>query len=522
MPFRVRGSAIGASGSLLLVLAACATPQTRLAPVPKEAVKAEEEKQRELAIEDNQEQQERLDSLGFPILRHGTELCTQDLGTRLSARFTNIYQYEPLWRPAAAKVLGVGDTLTVIGVTPEGAAQNAGLRKGDHVLAVGGQSIEVGATALKDFSAKVSEAKKADASRLNLTVGTPEGRREVPVALDRVCDYDNIVLQGDELNAFSDGVNIVMTSTMMRFANDQELQVVYAHEFAHNAMHHIQAKKKNSLFGALIGALGDIAMAAQGINTGGYYTAKGAKAGAMSFSQDFEREADYVGLYSMALADMSLTSAPNFWRHMAKADPKSIGLAYTHPTTAERFVRMEQAIREIDQKLAEHVALRPEMKNSKQSAPLEPETSYALREAGSAHATRPDSTAKVPAQAGRAARLSVPPQPGTALVDSNRGYVSYAQAATGQTAAAGPATAPPSDSTAVSGHASAGPLEAATMPAVGYTRLPEGTNLVGDARIKRFYPIGCAAQHAIPPDQQVFFQSSEGAERDGFIRSGDC
>lgn len=309
---------------------------------------------------------------------------------------------------------------------------------------------------------------------------------------------------------------------MMRFANDQELQVVYAHEFAHNAMHHMQAKKKNSLFGALIGALGDIAMAAQGLNTGGYYTTKGARAGAMSFSQDFEREADYVGLYSMALADMSLTSAPNFWRHMAKADPKSIGLAYTHPTSAERFVRMEQAIGEIDHKLAEHLALRPEMKNSKQSAPAEAEPSYALRDEGSARTTRTDSSPEIPAHAVRGTALPEPSQSRTSLADTNRGYVPYARAETGGTAAGSTATATLSDSATSPRNASPGPVQAGTVPSVGYTGLPEGTNLVGDARIKRFYPIGCAAQHAIPPDQQAFFQSSEGAERDGFIRSGDC
>jgi hypothetical protein len=49
-----------------------------------------------------------------------------------------------------------------------------------------------------------------------------------------------------------------------------------------------------------------------------------------------------------------------------------------------------------------------------------------------------------------------------------------------------------------------------------------GTDWTGDAPIKVYYPVGCAAQHAIPAAMQVFFQTAEGAERDGFKRSGDC
>jgi hypothetical protein len=59
-------------------------------------------------------------------------------------------------------------------------------------------------------------------------------------------------------------------------------------------------------------------------------------------------------------------------------------------------------------------------------------------------------------------------------------------------------------------------------PVAGVTALPLGTDYVGDSRIKVYYPLGCAAQHAIPPDMQIFFQTAEGAERDGFKRSGDC
>jgi hypothetical protein len=60
------------------------------------------------------------------------------------------------------------------------------------------------------------------------------------------------------------------------------------------------------------------------------------------------------------------------------------------------------------------------------------------------------------------------------------------------------------------------------QPTVGYTQLPTGTDYVGDDRIKRYYPLGCAAQHSIPPDHQVFFQTSGGAMQDGFVPSGDC
>jgi beta-barrel assembly-enhancing protease len=511
-----RKSAFLAAGTCIAVLTSCAAPRTQLAPVPKEAVVAEEERQRELAIEDNQRQQERLDSLGLPILRSGTAICARDAGTHLSARFATAYQYEPRWRPAAVRVLEVGDTLTIAGVTPGGAAAKAGLRRGDRVLAVEGRRVATGAKAVKDFSEKVTVAKESNPDEVTLTVERSGEAQQITLQLDRVCDYDNIVVQGDDLNAYADGTNIVITSTMMRFADDHELQVVYAHEFAHNAMGHLKAKKKNSLFGALLGALGDIVMASRGINTGGYYTARGAAAGAMSFSQDFEREADYVGLYAMALAELPLAPAPNFWRHFAQANPKSIGLAHTHPTTAERFVRMEQAIAEINEKRTRNLALRPEMKGTKDhEEAMKPDLAlgYIPAKAGS---TEGPATAPAAVQ-------EQEPIAEKASSDSSGVHMAYSPAnrASMELKDAQPTT-PMSETASAGVQVQDRPSEPALMPSVGYTSLPVGTNWVGDARIKRYYPPGCAAQHAIPAEQQVFFQTSEGAERSGFTRSGDC
>ena len=85
--------------------------------------------------------------------------------------------------------------------------------------------------------------------------------------------------------------------------------------------------------------------------------------GAEAHSQDFEREADYVGMYILARANLPLATGPNVWRHMAQIDPASIGYASSHPTTAERFVRLGEAINEIERKRRMNLELLPEMKD---------------------------------------------------------------------------------------------------------------------------------------------------------------
>jgi len=177
------------------------------------------------------------------------------------------------------------------------------------------------------------------------------------------CPFAVYAQRGSELNAGADGQNVFVESALLRFANDEELSAVLAHEIAHNAMRHKDAQMKNALGGALLGALADIASAYGGRNTGGQYTKMGAEAGAQAFSQDFEREADYVGLYILAWSGQPVDKVAGFWRRMAVEHPTGIVFASTHPTTAERFVRLEQWSREINLKLASGDAFGPEMKD---------------------------------------------------------------------------------------------------------------------------------------------------------------
>lgn len=345
--------------ALLAMSAGCATTTTRLASVAPADVKLEETAQRELVLLEIARSQDRLDSLAFPLLIAARETCTRKSGPRLGLSFATVHDYKGLWVAPARSALGLSDTLTVVRVTAGSPAASSGVRKGDRIIAAGGAAIPTGRTATASLAKELSER-----DTLASTLVLLRGQDTVSVTISPVvlCNVGAIVTAEGDINAFADGKNIVVPWAMMRFAADEELRVVIAHEIAHNAMGHIEARKTNAAVGAIFGALVDIAAATQGVNTYGDNTANFMSAAAVAFSQDFEREADYVGLYIMARAGVSLEAAPNLWRQFAQINPSAIGYASTHPTTAERFVRLRNAIREIDTKRQNGSPLLPEMK----------------------------------------------------------------------------------------------------------------------------------------------------------------
>lgn len=172
----------------------------------------------------------------------------------------------------------------------------------------------------------------------------------------------------DTLNAYADGEQIYITSAMVRFADDDDqLAFIIAHEFAHNLMGHIDAKKQNLLVGMLIGAAADAVLASQGYNSGSASFMKaGAESGALVYSPEFEQEADYIGLYLMARAGYDFEDAPYFWRRMSVENQEAIYFTTTHPSNAERFVLMKKYIAEIKAKKAAGRPLFPEFQQAEQ------------------------------------------------------------------------------------------------------------------------------------------------------------
>lgn len=346
-----------------LLVAGCAAPQTQLGSVSQDQVAIEAARQQQFALELALKQQHRLQNVAVPMLEAAAPFCGEKVRGASGFVATNAHRWKKDYY-AAALSAGFSDTLVVLNVAPGSASAEAGLAAGDRILAINSTPVGVGSTAINDLSAKLPATKGRRADPYRLTYRRGSQTRSVTITPHVACAYTPIFTGEDMVNAYADGHSIFITAGIMRFvSDDDDLAVVVAHEIAHDAMRHIDAQMKNSLIGALLGAVVDVAAASQGINTD--FTRAGAKLGSMVFSQDFEREADYVGLYILALGGRPIERAANLWRLMGASNPGSIRFASSHPTTAERFVRLDTWRGEVSRKIALGQPLQPEMKSGK-------------------------------------------------------------------------------------------------------------------------------------------------------------
>ena len=342
------------SALLLVAVAGCA-PTTKRVQVSAEDVAAEAHQQRRFVLRQATEHRDWLERVAHPILRDAAHSCSDKVRPALGLRYANQYSYEGEYRQAAIEELGVGENLSLTGVTPGAPGDKAGLKTGDVIVTVNREPVPGGARAVKRLDTLLQDAA---AGPVSMSVRRGDALLDVSLEPAVTCDYPVLLGDDDALNAYADGNNIIITRGMMRFVKtDQELALIIGHELAHNAMGHVSAKQLNAMLGMLL----DTAAALYGgVNTQGMF----GELGAQVFSQDFEAEADYVGMYYMHWAGMPLDEAPDFWRRMAAEHPASIRGSFlaSHPSTPQRFVELEETAREIRRKAAAGEPVVPETK----------------------------------------------------------------------------------------------------------------------------------------------------------------
>jgi Zn-dependent protease with chaperone function len=345
----------------LLLLAACAGPVTMAPQGSRTEILAETERQRELVYEKYQQDQMRIYNISYPLLAANADFCGRATAPSLGMSAWNIYGVNKNYRAAANRIFGIDGRLAVKAVAHNSPAARAGIRAGDVIVAINGQTIPDGDSALKiaDQLVRKSGYNRIDfmierKGRAITTTASPVKACNFPVILD----YDS-----SQINAFADGEKIVITKGIVRFAeNDNEIAMIIAHELGHSAMNHVGKMQQNAGIGMLGGLAVDSLLSAAGVGTGRQFSQIGGQMAAQRFSVPFEQEADYIGMYFMERAGYDASGVANFWRRMAAEGQASIAQRTTHPASAERYLAIERAYGEIADKKRRGINLTPNIK----------------------------------------------------------------------------------------------------------------------------------------------------------------
>jgi len=228
---------------------------------------------------------------------------------------------------------------------------------------------DLGEIAQADFSPatekRVGEAAMRDI-RLHepAYVGDPEisgylnrlGTRLVGQSSEVGHDFEFFALRDSTLNAFAmpGGYIGVHTGLIMAAQSESELASVLAHEISHVTQHHL-ARQLGAQSQAQLPMLLSLAVAilasrsrsdiAQGALLAGQAASIQSQ---LSYSRDFEREADRLGLQLLERAGFDIRGMASFFERLQKFgrlyDNNAPGYLRTHPLTTERIADMENRI----------------------------------------------------------------------------------------------------------------------------------------------------------------------------------
>jgi hypothetical protein len=339
-----------------VTLGACG-PTLQYPTASRQSVAQEETLNRELAAKLLQERVNRLARV-YAILRTANaDLCGEKLVPVVGLRLL-----DPSMAPGAEqralmkKLYGLQTDTVIVDVAPNSPAAEAGLKAGDLILNVARASKGIANEySLRPVAAQEIQKAFVDGAGepIMLLVRRGTSMERVTVRSLLGCPYPINVGYTADFNAASDGQSIAIGTGVFNVAgDDSELAFVVAHELAHNILKHVEKSQGNAAIGGLIGLSLDIAAAAAGVNTQGLGWKTGAQAGAKAYSQEFERETDYLAIFMLSRAGYDTAKAPTLFRRLSAEYPGMITQNYlaTHPSNPERIAAMQEAITEIRDK----------------------------------------------------------------------------------------------------------------------------------------------------------------------------
>lgn len=297
---------------------------------------------------------ERVAEAAWPILTDNVDLCG------------NFVEYRTgLWIAQKSKIvhsmIGLGkDANTTLGkeaivwaAVPESPAGVANVQVGDLILQVNGNPVADSDSARRHLRRAM---KTQSGETVEIVVRRDSTDHAVDLAPVNTCRSQILVVSDNSVNATADGRTIAIHTGLLQLMPDKrDLQLVLAHELAHNTANHVPLARARVVAGGLLDAA---IVKFGGVWTGGVF----ARLGGVSFSKRYEREADYLAMYYLANAKVDLEGIEEIWRRLGELDVRFIGFGLTHPSTPERYITIRKTRDEIQAKREKGIPLLPEKK----------------------------------------------------------------------------------------------------------------------------------------------------------------
>jgi beta-barrel assembly-enhancing protease len=345
-------------------VSSCAGPQLRVPTASPVAISLEQQRQlgllqdqQDLAFTDLVGQWRRVFAVYSQLRTGGAELCNSDVAPFWGLWLTDVTMFEPQDRDRAKRLFNFDNKVSILAVS--GNAAKAGFRPGDTVTRINGSSLPWSS----GLSRAVELLKRAGMRSTEIEVAREGKLLTTSLAPEIACRYPVMIKRSSDIETGTNGYLIEVDTVILGLAsNDDELAHVLGHEMAHNVLGHNDRRKANASTGAILGTIVDIGLLVGArVNTQGAFGKAGANAGRLAYSQDFEREADYMSLYFMLKSGFDVAKAADVQRKLGVYNPGSIvsGYGSTHPSSPERAANLEQGLQEIRGKLASNEPLVP-------------------------------------------------------------------------------------------------------------------------------------------------------------------
>lgn len=289
-------------------------------------------------------QQDRLERVAAPLLvSNAPQLCKPRKLLGFTAK--NKYSYSDEFADAAQQLLGLDERLQVTGVMPGGGAALAGVRRGDILLAIEDQALPQGPNAEAPAIALLAPLVNTRSS-VKLTILRSGASIALNVQLTPACAFRVELGNTDNVNAYADGMRVLITRGMLNFTtSEEELAYVLAREMADNALGHPAKQRTTATVGGVIDNL---------IRMHPDLSTMSGTSGIKAMPPELDAMSDKLALYMLARAGYGIDNYQPFWHRLTSQYPATVLNSYTaiHPASAIRRTMIQKTIADIKTKKA--------------------------------------------------------------------------------------------------------------------------------------------------------------------------